>query len=338
VQHCCTSQASFTRPGGSLCVACHPAQEIRRTAEQQSNSTAQHSRAAQQHSSTAAQQSSRAAKQHSSTAEQQSSSTTAQQSSKTEQQHSRAAEQQHNSTTAQQHSTTPMVRIALLSLVAVLASWAPGCALSRVELLPAPLRRSSLQMAIGGGGASGDLASTEAAPSAPSAPSALISEQKQEQAQEQEQAAPSATFATSEARTLELQKRANRNKRRNEMPLSQAWYKARQAHISPNQKRALTSLWPVYGVDLKFNVSGEGIDKYVSHVSHITIIDTIIHHILTNYTNDAYYKTGESRSAQPISLHPLVRAFNIHRFGYRFWEWRVCVWVSGALPSQTVYR
>ncbi|KAJ1430934.1 putative methyltransferase-domain-containing protein [Ochromonadaceae sp. CCMP2298] len=108
---------------------------------------------------------------------------------------------------------------AILSLLAMLASWVPGAAaLSRVALQPASLQRTGeLQMVIAT--SSGDLA------------------------------------GATDARAQELQKRLNRKKRRNEMPLSQSWYKARQAHISKNQKRALFSLWPQYGVDLKFNVS-----------------------------------------------------------------------------------
>jgi hypothetical protein len=37
------------------------------------------------------------------------------------------------------------------------------------------------------------------------------------------------------------------------------------------------------------HVNGRLLARYVSYVTWITIINTIIHHILTNYTNDAYY-------------------------------------------------
>jgi len=52
---------------------------------------------------------------------------------------------------------------------------------------------------------------------------------------------------------VEERRIADRLKRRNEMPLSQRWYKARQQHISKSQKKALRELWPIYGIDLKFN-------------------------------------------------------------------------------------
>jgi tRNA (guanine-N7-)-methyltransferase len=37
------------------------------------------------------------------------------------------------------------------------------------------------------------------------------------------------------------------------MPLSQRWYKAKQQHVSKHQKRSLHDLWPIYGIDLKYN-------------------------------------------------------------------------------------
>ena len=52
-----------------------------------------------------------------------------------------------------------------------------------------------------------------------------------------------------------LEKYQKRTKRRSEMPLSQKWYKAKQRHMTKNQKRALHSLWPVFGIDLKYNTT-----------------------------------------------------------------------------------
>jgi len=57
------------------------------------------------------------------------------------------------------------------------------------------------------------------------------------------------------ARQLQMARYLRRTKRRNEMPLSQSWYKFRQKHISKNQKRAYASLWPLYGIDLTFNTT-----------------------------------------------------------------------------------
>lgn len=57
------------------------------------------------------------------------------------------------------------------------------------------------------------------------------------------------------ARQLQMARYLRRIKRRNEMPLSQSWYKFRQKHISKNQKRAYASLWPLYGIDLTFNTT-----------------------------------------------------------------------------------
>lgn len=57
------------------------------------------------------------------------------------------------------------------------------------------------------------------------------------------------------ARHLQMMRYLRRTKRRNEMPLSQSWYKFRQKNISKNQKRAYASLWPLYGIDLTFNTT-----------------------------------------------------------------------------------
>lgn len=56
-------------------------------------------------------------------------------------------------------------------------------------------------------------------------------------------------------REQQLEKRQRKIKRKLEMPLSQKWYKAKQQHLSKNQKRALRELWPIYGIDLKYNTS-----------------------------------------------------------------------------------
>mmetsp|Transcript_24492 Transcript_24492/g.40834 ORF Transcript_24492/g.40834 Transcript_24492/m.40834 type:complete len:371 (+) Transcript_24492:114-1226(+) len=56
-------------------------------------------------------------------------------------------------------------------------------------------------------------------------------------------------------RQVEMEKRMKRMKRRNEMPLSQSWYKSRQQQISKKQKKALASLWPSHGIDLKYNTT-----------------------------------------------------------------------------------
>ena len=53
----------------------------------------------------------------------------------------------------------------------------------------------------------------------------------------------------------------DRHKKRNEMPLSQRWYKARQQHLSKAQKQILRNLWPFYGITLHY---GEFIDAHLS--------------------------------------------------------------------------
>lgn len=64
------------------------------------------------------------------------------------------------------------------------------------------------------------------------------------------------------ARQLQMMRHLRRIKRRNEMPLSQSWYKFRQKHISKNQKRAYASLWPLYGIDLTFNTTIKVADMF----------------------------------------------------------------------------
>jgi tRNA (guanine-N7-)-methyltransferase len=46
-----------------------------------------------------------------------------------------------------------------------------------------------------------------------------------------------------------------KQERTRSMPLSQKWYKNKQRHMSPNQKRVYNDLWPTYGIDLKYNVA-----------------------------------------------------------------------------------
>lgn len=56
-------------------------------------------------------------------------------------------------------------------------------------------------------------------------------------------------------RAIEMNKYLKRTKRRNEMPLSQSWYKHRQQFISKNQKRSYNLLWPKYGIHLFYNTT-----------------------------------------------------------------------------------
>ena len=55
-----------------------------------------------------------------------------------------------------------------------------------------------------------------------------------------------------DVRKSELMKRHRRGKICKSMPRSQKWFKAKQQHISPNQKRIFNEHWPTYGINLKY--------------------------------------------------------------------------------------
>lgn len=67
--------------------------------------------------------------------------------------------------------------------------------------------------------------------------------------------------------TLTVTRATNKFLRCEEMPYSQKWYKSKQQHLSRNQKKILTELWPVYGIDLKFNKSFDP-SKFLNHSSN----------------------------------------------------------------------
>jgi tRNA G46 methylase TrmB len=115
-----------------------------------------------------------------------------------------------------------------------------------------------------------------------------------------------------ENRLLQMDKYSKRVKQRNEMPLSQRWYKAKQQHLSKNQKRIINSLWPIYGIDLAYNTSIEqNIDNYYNSLN-FTVEKKDRHIIL-----DVGFGSGESlihssRMAVP-GKSVLVIGCEIHR-------------------------
>mmetsp|Transcript_1582 Transcript_1582/g.1719 ORF Transcript_1582/g.1719 Transcript_1582/m.1719 type:complete len:269 (-) Transcript_1582:5-811(-) len=63
----------------------------------------------------------------------------------------------------------------------------------------------------------------------------------------------SATVIDSESiRLAEWEKRKRKEIVCKSMPKSQKWYKEKQQHVSPNQKRIYNEYWPIYGVNLKY--------------------------------------------------------------------------------------
>ena len=57
---------------------------------------------------------------------------------------------------------------------------------------------------------------------------------------------------TEDARQLEWEKRKKKDQICKSMPRSQKWFKAKQQHVSPNQKRMYNDHWPTYGINLKY--------------------------------------------------------------------------------------
>lgn len=53
-------------------------------------------------------------------------------------------------------------------------------------------------------------------------------------------------------RLAEWKKRKKKEGICKSMPKSQKWYKEKQQHVSPNQKRIYNEYWPIYGVNLKY--------------------------------------------------------------------------------------
>ena len=57
---------------------------------------------------------------------------------------------------------------------------------------------------------------------------------------------------STDARQAELEKRQRKDQVCKSMPRSQKWFKAKQQHVSPNQKRMYNDYWPMYGINLKY--------------------------------------------------------------------------------------
>lgn len=55
-----------------------------------------------------------------------------------------------------------------------------------------------------------------------------------------------------DVRETEWMKRQRKEKICKSMPRSQKWFKAKQQHISPHQKRIYNEHWPTYGINLKY--------------------------------------------------------------------------------------
>lgn len=55
-----------------------------------------------------------------------------------------------------------------------------------------------------------------------------------------------------DARQTEWKKRKRKENICKSMPRSQKWFKAKQQHVSPNQKRLYNEHWPTYGINLKY--------------------------------------------------------------------------------------
>jgi tRNA G46 methylase TrmB len=53
-------------------------------------------------------------------------------------------------------------------------------------------------------------------------------------------------------RISELERRRKKEQICRSMPRSQKWFKAKQQHVSPNQKRIFNEYWPIYGINLKY--------------------------------------------------------------------------------------
>jgi hypothetical protein len=58
--------------------------------------------------------------------------------------------------------------------------------------------------------------------------------------------------ASTDEREAAWNKRNKRKEKVGSMPLSQKWYKDKQHQISKGQKRAITALWPIYGLELRY--------------------------------------------------------------------------------------
>ena len=63
---------------------------------------------------------------------------------------------------------------------------------------------------------------------------------------------PDTFVAADTARLAEWERRKKKENICKSMPRSQKWFKAKQQHVSPNQKRMYNDFWPVYGINLKY--------------------------------------------------------------------------------------
>lgn len=86
------------------------------------------------------------------------------------------------------------------------------------------------------------------------------------------------------SRLLELERRRKKEQICKSMPRSQKWFKAKQQHVSPNQKRVFNEYWPIYGINLKYGT------KVVPHA----LFPNISASFTTPVVLDIGFGTGDS--------------------------------------------
>ena len=87
---------------------------------------------------------------------------------------------------------------------------------------------------------------------------------------------PDAYTAAEAARLAEWERRKKKENICKSMPRSQKWFKAKQQHVSPNQKRMYNDFWPVYGINLKYGstvIPHELFPKFSSAATTPVVLD-----------------------------------------------------------------
>ena len=87
---------------------------------------------------------------------------------------------------------------------------------------------------------------------------------------------PNTYTAAEAARLAEWERRKKKENICKSMPRSQKWFKAKQQHVSPNQKRMYNDFWPVYGINLKYGstvIPHELFPKFSSAAATPVVLD-----------------------------------------------------------------
>ena len=114
------------------------------------------------------------------------------------------------------------------------------------------------------------------------------------------------SILSDDRRNAELVRRRKKDQICKSMPRSQKWFKAKQQHVSPNQKRIFNEYWPIYGINLKYGT------KVVPH----ELFPNISASFATPVVLDIGFGTGDSLvGMSQKNKNKIYLGCEIHRAG-----------------------